>query len=207
MTPLTNKHLHWYLNLSSLYHKQTIRFCDWCPGSEDCSDWLLIGGEIWNSITALAWIDDSVVLLDVNIDISLRRCCRDKIPAAKGVWTRLYFTVLHSLKQFDLTSVFSCIQTHVLLNLTMHNVADGWKSLRKINDVIIDSHLWMLLDFPSTPNKTYTSSTNIQTEGHTILYLRGQGPLMPDLPQVSLFIIYQNIKRFSIGSCNKILNR
>ena len=37
--------------------------------------------------------------------------------------------------------------------------------------------------------------------------LRRQGPLMPDLPQVSLFIIYQNIKRFSIGSCNKILNR
>ena len=39
------------------------------------------------------------------------------------------------------------------------------------------------------------------------LALRWQGPLMPDLPQVSLFIIYQNIKRFSIGSCNKILNR
>ena len=37
--------------------------------------------------------------------------------------------------------------------------------------------------------------------------LRWQLPLMPDLPQVSLFIIYQNIKRFSIGSCNKILNR
>ena len=37
-------------------------------------------------------------------------------------------------------------------------------------------------------------------------WLRWQGPLMPDLPQVSLFIIYQNIKRFSIGSCNKIFD-
>ena len=31
---------------------------------------------------------------------------------------------------------------------------------------------------------------------------------MPNFPQVSLFIIFQNIKRFSIiSNCNEILNR
>ena len=38
-------------------------------------------------------------------------------------------------------------------------------------------------------------------------FLRGQGPPMPDFPQFSLINIFQNIKRFSIGSCNEILNR
>ena len=37
--------------------------------------------------------------------------------------------------------------------------------------------------------------------------LRGKGPPMPDFPQFSLINIFQNIKRFSIGSCNEILNR
>ena len=40
-----------------------------------------------------------------------------------------------------------------------------------------------------------------------IVALRGEEWVMPDFPQFSLFIIFQNIKRFSIGSCNEILNR
>ena len=75
----------------------------------------------------------------------------------------------------------------------------------------LNEQLTTNLNYEIIPKPLSTGRTGTD-DGHKIMtcvvtHLRGRLPTIPDFPQVSLFIIFQNIKRFSNGSCNEILNR